>query len=114
MNRTSSGLWLPNGDELIASGTARIWDYWEAQAVKRRGGVAKAFTSLPLPHQVAWMKPQRVFAELIAIALITDQREVMAGYDQVMGGAYDRAVIKYAREELNFDPTATLISGEPS
>lgn len=95
-----------NGDELPRYCAEQAFAFFERRkAAKVPGYKPMLFARIPEAGKEMWTEVCRGLAEIVAVAIITDQRDVIGAYDGLMGGAYERAILKYAAEELNFNMT---------
>ncbi len=64
------------------------------------------YSKLAPPWRKLWQSAGRGAAEIAIKTLIEDQRHALRAYDPIMGAAYEGALLRYAIEELGFNPSA--------
>ncbi len=94
---------LPGGDEGLGHATGQVYEFWQRCVAARSGGEPGRWPDLQAELQAQWKAPQRIAAELLVLATLTDMAEAVAAYDGCQGGAYRAAVFRYARDELGID-----------
>jgi hypothetical protein len=92
----------PGGDALIHAAAEMIVVRLErAEAQCKRGYIPRTFAQLSREEQAFWLLTLRDVIEMTVAATLTDIAQAVAGYDPIMGAAYQRTIHRYSLQELD-------------
>lgn len=95
---------LPGGSPTITTAAKFAFEAWIMRA-QATGTKAPNWENLSQETREAWIESQQAAAETVAVAMLTDLA-IWADTQGDLGAALARAVWRYAREELGYEPPA--------
>ncbi len=92
----------PGGDALIHTAAELIVQRLElAEAQHDPRYRVRKFSEMSPEVQAFWLITLRPVIEMTVAATLTDIAHAVAGYDPIMGAAYQRTIHRYAIQELD-------------
>lgn len=96
---------LPGGKELLFAAADAAFQWWQAYSATLEGKPRKStkeLAEISEQKQIPWIDSQELAAERVTIGLLVDLYEWM-GSQGDLGAAHQRALARYAKEEIDFD-----------